>query len=105
MSAPETSQWVVISGAVAAVSASLLLISERVRLIVAPFFRWWATRAERRAIRQAEIDASLLIRNDQRIVALTQQVEFLAAELVAARSEVAALRSELAAYRAGGGAV
>jgi cell division protein FtsB len=124
MNAPETSQWVVVSGVVATVLASFVLISERVRLILAPIGVWWSTRAERRALRQAEAEASVLIRNDQRVAALTDQVAFLVEELAKSREEsaalraeivllhgetarlngeVASLRAELARYRAGGG--
>lgn len=126
MSAPEPNQWVVVSGVVAAVMASLVLISERVRLVVAPFGRWWSSRAERKLLRLAEIEAAALLVNDQRVVALTEQVSFLVDELGKSRaetaalraetarlhgetarlnSEVASLRTELARYRAGGGRI
>lgn len=99
MTAPETSQWVVVSGVVATVVASAVLIFNRLRLIVEPISRWWSTRQERRLLRQAEIEAAALILNDQRIGALTQQVSYLASELSASRREIASLHTELAMLR------
>lgn len=67
--------------------------------IVSPLFKWWSDREARKILRRAEIEAAALILNDQRIVALTDQVRGLATELAAARAEIASLRAELAAYR------
>lgn len=112
MGAPETSEWVVVSGVVVAVLTSAVLAFNKIRQIVEPIGRWWSTRQERKLLRQAEIEAAALILNDQRIVALTEQVAFLAEQLSLSRveiaslhSEIASLRSELAGYRVGGGAV
>ncbi|MBD8056714.1 hypothetical protein ICV35_23995 [Rhodococcus ruber] len=66
---------------------------------LSPFFKWWSEREARAILRRAEIEAAALILNDQRIVALTDQVRGLATELAAARAEIASLRAELAAYR------
>lgn len=124
MDAPETNQWVVISGVVVAVLTSISLASSKVQDIIRPVGTWWATRRERRALRVAEIEAAAILLNDQRVDALTKQVQFLAEELrksndelrasreetaalrtetIRLHGEVASLRAELAAYRTGGG--
>lgn len=88
--------WVIVGGVALVIAAKF---GSSTATIIAPLVKWWSEREARKILRQAEIEAAALILNDQRIVALTEQVQGLAAELSAARREIASLRAELAQYR------
>lgn len=73
---------------------------------ITPLFRWWSERDARKIMRQAEIEAAALILNDQRVVALTnqvmglvKQVQELTSELSTAHGEITSLRNEIASLR------